>query len=54
MSKIKNSGDTELQVRNSADTAYADLRVKNLVVEGTTTTINSNEVSIGDNELFIE
>jgi len=46
--KLKNNSG-ELQVRNSADTDYADLRVKNLYVEGTTTTINANEVNIGDN-----
>jgi len=49
--KIKNSGGIELQVRNAADNAYADLRVNNLTVEGTQTIINSNTVSIGDSEL---
>ena len=51
--KIKNSGGTELQIRNSGDTAYADLRVNNLVVEGTTTTINSNTVDIGDSNITL-
>jgi hypothetical protein len=49
--KIKNNGGTELQVRNNADSDYANLRVGNLIVEGTTTTINSNTVNIGDSEL---
>ena len=51
--KIKNSGGTELQIRNNGDTAYADLRVNNLVVEGTTTTINSNTVDIGDSNITL-
>ena len=51
--KIKNSGGTELQIRNNGDTAYADLRVNNLVVEGTTTTINSNTVNIGDSNITL-
>jgi hypothetical protein len=49
--KIKNSSGTELQVRNNADTAYADLRIKNLYIEGDTTQINSNIVNIGDSEI---
>lgn len=49
--QLKNSSG-ELQVRNNADSDYADLRVKNLVVEGTTTTIESETVTIADN--FIE
>ena len=51
--KLKNSSDTELQLRNSTDSAYIDLKVKNLTVEGTTTIINSNDVNIGDNELIL-
>lgn len=51
--KIKNNGGTELQVRNNADTAYADLRVKNLYIEGPTTEITSNEVNIGDSEILL-
>lgn len=51
--KIKNSSGTALLVRNNADTDYADLHCKNLTVEGTTTTINSTEVDIGDNELLL-
>lgn len=49
---LKNVGG-ELQTRNAGDTDFADLRVKNLVVEGTTTQINSNEVNIGDNKLLL-
>ena len=48
--KLKNSSG-ELQIRNNADTAYGDLRVANLIVEGNTTIINSNTVNIGDNEI---
>ena len=51
--KIKNNGGTELQVRNNADTAYADLRIKNLYIEGPTTEILSNEVNIGDSEILL-
>lgn len=46
--KIKNDSG-EIQLRNNADTAYADLRIKDLYVEGTQTIINSNTVNIGDN-----
>jgi hypothetical protein len=49
--RVKNNGGTELQVRNSADNDFADIRVKNLYIEGDTTQINSNVVNIGDNEL---
>lgn len=48
--KIKNSSGV-LEVRNSADNAYANIRVNDLIVEGTTTTINSNTVNIGDSEI---
>ncbi len=50
--KVKNSSG-EIQMRNNGDTDYADIRVKNLVVEGTATTINSNEVNIGDSEILL-
>lgn len=49
--KIKNVGSTELQVRNNADSGFADMRVGNLVVEGTTTTVNSTTVELGDSEI---
>jgi len=41
----------ELRLRNPANDDFASLRVKNLFVEGETTSIVSNEVSIGDNEI---
>lgn len=50
--KVKNSSG-EVQMRDNADTGYADLRVKDLIVEGTTTTINSNTVNIGDAEILL-
>jgi hypothetical protein len=50
--KIKTSG-SELQIRNNADSAYADLRCLNLFVEGTTTTVSSNDVNIGDAEITL-
>lgn len=43
----------EMQFRNIADNAYANIRVNNLYVEGTQTTINSNEVNIGDSILLL-
>lgn len=49
--KLKNSGGTELQIRNNADTGYADIRVNNIYIEGSTTQINSNTVNIGDSEI---
>jgi hypothetical protein len=51
--KIKNSGGSELQVRNNADSDYADIRVKNLIVEGTTSTIKSETLEIGDSEILL-
>jgi hypothetical protein len=50
--KVKHSSG-ELQVRNSGDTDYANLRVKNLYTEGPITTIASNEVNIGDSEILL-
>lgn len=50
--KIKNASG-EIQLRNNADSAYADLRVKDLYVEGTQTIINSNTVNIGDNMITL-
>lgn len=43
----------ELQLRNLTDATYADLRIKNLYVEGTQTIINSNEVNIGDSQILL-
>lgn len=42
-----------LRLRNAADNADADLIVRNLVVQGTTTTINTETVDIVDNILNI-
>lgn len=44
---IKHS-ESSLHLRNSTDTDYADLRVKDLFVEGKLTTVSSNDVNIGD------
>jgi hypothetical protein len=41
----------ELQIRNAGDTAFANVRLGDLFVEGTLTSINSNEVNIGDSEI---
>lgn len=48
--KIKGTS-SELAIRNSADTGFADLRVANLYVEGTTFQITSNTVNIGDSNI---
>lgn len=50
--KVKNVSG-EIQLRNAADSAFADLRVGNLTVTGATTAIDSNTVNIGDNELLL-
>lgn len=50
--KLKNAAG-EGQIRNGADTAFADLRVRNLVVEGTQTIVNSATVSIADNMIEV-
>lgn len=47
--KSANSGDDlELRIMDVADTNYANLRVKNLYVEGTETVINTEQVTIQD------
>lgn len=43
----------EFQLKNYDNSAYADLRVRNLVVTGATTTVESNEVNIGDAEILL-
>ncbi len=43
----------ELQIRNLADNAYADIRVQNLYVEGTTTTVDSETVTVADNIMLL-
>ena len=46
--KFKNNAG-EVQLRNAADDAYADLRVKNLKVDGTTTIVDSETITLADN-----
>jgi len=46
-----NSGKFEL--RNSDDSDYADLTVKNLTVTGATTTINSTTLTVDDNVIVL-
>ncbi|MBL7989037.1 MAG: hypothetical protein JNJ94_13320 [Chlorobi bacterium] len=56
--KLKNNSG-ELQVRNSGDSGYADVRCDDLIVEGnltvngTTTTLNTTTVETGDNEIVL-
>ena len=50
--KLKNNSGV-FEVRNAADNAYANIRVNDLIVDGTTTTINSNEVNIGDAQILL-
>lgn len=42
-----------IELRNSADSDYADLVVNNLTVKGTTTTIDSTELNINDNVITL-
>ena len=53
LKSVSTSGGDELQVRNTVDNDFADLRVKDLYVEGTTTTINSETVTIADNVVVL-
>lgn len=46
--RIKNVSGV-VHLRNAADNAPADLAVNNLIVSGTTTTVNSETVSVADN-----
>jgi hypothetical protein len=50
--KIKNNSGV-IEVRNNADTDYANLVVENLTVKGTTTTIESETITINDNILVL-
>lgn len=50
--RLKNNGGA-LQLRNLADSANADLIVGNLTVAGTTTTVNSETVTIDDNIIVL-
>lgn len=51
--------DNGLAIRNGSNTAYADLRLLNLrvggnlTVDGTTTTINSEELAVNDNRVIL-
>jgi hypothetical protein len=50
--RIKNNAGA-IEIRNATDTNYADLVVQNLVVQGTTTTINTETVTIADNIIVL-
>jgi len=50
--KLKNNAGV-LELRNLADSAYADLIVKDLTVQGTTTTINSTTLTVDDKTIEI-
>lgn len=50
--RVKNESGA-IALRNAADNAYADLVVKNLVVQGTQTTVNSEEVTLADNTILL-
>lgn len=43
----------ELQVRNSGDSSFRDLRVRNLDVTGTETVNNTTTISVSDNEIVL-
>lgn len=49
---IKNNWQV-VTLRDEADSAYIDLVVKNLTVQGTTTTVNSETVNIADNIIVL-
>lgn len=49
---LKNNGGT-LEVRNSTDTAYAPIVVGNVIIKGTTTTIESETLAIGDSLIVL-
>lgn len=48
----KNNGGV-MELRNTGDTDYADLHVKNLTVQGSLTQIDSTQVNIADTELVL-
>ena len=50
--KLKNTSGV-LELRNNADNAYIDLKVKDLIVSGTTTTVNSETVTLDDNIIVL-
>ncbi|MFA5238278.1 MAG: hypothetical protein WC476_01045 [Phycisphaerae bacterium] len=49
---LKNNSGV-LEIRNGVDNAYMDLKVKDLQVTGTTTTINSEVLTIDDNVIVL-
>jgi len=50
--KLKNNSGV-LEIRNSGDTDYADLVVENLTVNGTSTTIHSETLTVADNVIVL-
>jgi hypothetical protein len=50
--KLKNNSGV-LEVRNAADNAYADLKVANLTVDGTITTVTATELRVDDNAIVL-
>lgn len=52
-SSLTGGENIELQVRDSADLSLANIRVKNLYVEGTQTVLNSEELNIKDNIIVL-
>lgn len=50
---LLSASDKVLTLRNTTNTEYASLVVKDLTVQGTQTIINSNEVNIGDNTILL-
>ncbi len=50
--QIINNGGV-MEIKNSAGDAYADLKCKDLTVSGTTTTISSTTVDVGDNIIVL-
>lgn len=43
----------ELKVRNADNSAYADLRVKDLIAEGTVTAVNTETIEVSDNIILL-
>ena len=50
---LRSGGSNDFILRNHQDTGYANLTVNNLYVKGTTVTVDSNNVNIGDNILTL-
>lgn len=50
--KVKNASG-EIQLRNNADSEYADLRVKNLYVEGTEFVTKAETIEVADNTILL-